>query len=1512
MAALKGEVCELMGVRDDQVGDTSNLFELGLESLKLMRLARALARSGAPVTYAELARDPRLTAWHALLDRDTEPPEPDEDDGAEPVGGAASPAPGAAQAQAWSDPHHPFALTPVQQAYWVGRGDDRSLGGVGCHVYLEVDSPPLEPERLERAVRALHARHPMLRVHFTEWGTQRVADTSVWAGLTVYDHRRQPWEAVDKAVLNIRTALSHRRLEVARGEVFDVQLSRLPDGIDRIHLNLDLLACDIQGIRLFLADLAALYEADAPTALAPLTYTFAQYLADRAADRSEERARGREHWRRRLPELPGGPGLPLAVEPDDVVRPRFVRRTHELTWREWATLRVRASEHGITPAALLATAFAEILGRWSDHQHFLLNVPISDRDQSAHPEADRVIGDFTGLVLLEVDLTRGAGFTQRARAVQHRLHEDIGHAAYTGIDVLRDMIRADGESPRAAPVVFTCNTEAPLVPDAFAERFGELTWMVSQIPQVWLSSQAYGTREGGVLLAWDAVEELFPDGLLDAMMSAQAALLRELAAADWSTPPPVALPAPQRERRTDTGAAPRGDRARLLHQTFFERSRERADCPALLWGADGALSHRDLAGQALRIARSLREWGVARGDTVVVTAPSGPEQIAAVLGVLAAGGTYVATGVGTPPDRQEWITRTSGARLILDGTGTGTATSAGAPPVPPHVEVLPVRDALLSEPLDAPVPADPDDIAYAAFALGTTGTPRLVEVTHRAAVDTVDDIGGHFDIGPCDRVLAVSAPDSDLAVWDLFGPLTEGGALVLVGEADRRDAFAWLALCERHGVTVWNSVPALMDVLLAVAESEGLPRSLRLALLSGDWRGADLERWLRAAPHGRCRFAGLGGVAETVIWANTYEMRFVPSQWRAVPYIEPLPSQRFRVVDPQGRDCPDWVPGELWVGGGGLALRYRDDPALTAERFCEVAGERWFRSGGMGRYWPDGGLEFLGRMGQQVRIDGMPVELDEIEAALQEHPQVARSVVVPVGERRRELVAAVVRPKPLTGVRAAADTGRTRARAGECAALSLEHALTETVLASHVADHLRDHPGPLVLRSLPVADDRRPQIALWLDYLTERGVLRAVGEKLTVGPRWAEVRDGGRAERLRQELRDSPLERTAQAWSRALPLLRAVLAGEASPAELYEDPELSPEPLCTALDGTRACIAAVSRDLAAVAERRLAPLTVAEWAGMTGRGAVRLLEHLPPGAVDFTLLDPSAAHLAEAEARLACTGHAAKAFRQDASRVTEGQLHRYDAVVVNDVISRTPHPQATAAALSMVLKPGGRLHLLTRVAASPLALLTGASSPEPLAPAGVAEWAEVLARAGLAEVTVAREEPDGVVLVQAVRTGAHGYLDPLALRGWLADRLPTHMIPGTIVGLPMLSLTRNREMDRRRVRQLLAGSAGQAQAHGDPPRGVLERSVAALWTQTLGVPVTGRDTDFFLHGGDSLLAARLTLAVRRRMGVELTMPELLRVPTVAAMSELIEARRGGEPGAGHEAEEHEEFGKGSL
>ncbi|MFE6993982.1 condensation domain-containing protein, partial [Streptomyces pharetrae] len=566
------------------------------------------------------------------------------------AGTAPAPQPRAAEPEPDDRADRPFPLTAVQQAYLIGRDDDQTLGGVSCHAYLEFDTAQVDPERLERAVRALIERHPMLRVAFADDATQRVLPRSPWPGVTVRDLRGLAADEAMETAQAVRDRLSHRRLDVARGEVIDVQLTLLPDAVDRLHFNVDLLAADLASIRVLLADLAALY--DDPGALDDLTYTFGQYLAHQDTVRAAERERAREYWQQRLPSLPGGPKLPLAADPEAVAVPRFVRRSCGLTADEWRLMEQRASEAGLTPSVVLATAFAMVLGRWSGEERFLLNLPLFDRDLDAHPQINRVVADFTGLVLVEVDLS-GESFADRARTLQKQMHEDIGHAAYSGVEVLRDFVRTDVDAPRTAPVVFACDLSAPLVPDAFQARFGEASWMISQTPQIWLDHQVYRTRDGGVLLVWDAVEELFPDGMLDAMAAAYESLVRGLLTGGWDTATPqIPLPAEQRERRAAVNARTRPLTGNLLHTTFFERAGDRAGRPALLWGEQDELAHDELARHALAVAGALTERGVGRGSYVAVVAPKGPRQIAAVLGVLAAGAAYVPIGVDQPAERR--------------------------------------------------------------------------------------------------------------------------------------------------------------------------------------------------------------------------------------------------------------------------------------------------------------------------------------------------------------------------------------------------------------------------------------------------------------------------------------------------------------------------------------------------------------------------------------------------------------------------------------------------------------------------------------------------------------------------------------------------------------------------------------------------------------------------------------------------------------------------------------------
>ncbi|EFC80206.1 amino acid adenylation domain protein [Parafrankia sp. EUN1f] len=705
------------------------------------------------------------------------------------------------------------------------------------------------------------------------------------------------------------------------------------------------------------------------------------------------------------------PGLPRVADAAGTRgRPSVARRHFVLPPASRDALRASAHSRGVTPAMAVATAFAEVLAGWSTESRFVLNVPMFDREP-VHPDINQVVGDFTSSVLLEVDVTEDLPFAARVRQIQARLHADAAHAEYSGVEVLRDLTRRTGEQV-LAPVVFTSALGLGELFDAGVRRiFGDPVWIISQGPQVLLDAQVTEI-DGGLLINWDVREDEFPAGAVDGMFGAFERLVRDLATAGeaWDVPVDGLLPAATGEIRRAVNETAGRVPTRLLHEGFFERAVCAPDAPALVWDdtaggpGRGELSYGELRRQALSLAGALVGHGVRRGDLVGVSLPKGPSQVVAVLGVLAAGATYVPVGVEQPPTRVERIATAAGFGVLIteaprDGVPAGVVQIAPDQAARPGWAAQ-SQSQSQSQPLPVPDLLAPAELggldrpAYVLFTSGSTGQPKGVEVGHRAAANTIEDLIDRLGLGADDRTLAVSALDFDLSVFDLFAPLSVGGAVVLLDEESRREAHRWAELVRDHRVTILNCVPTVLDLVLSAGVDLG--PTLRAVLLGGDRVGVDLPGRLDAAVPG-CRFLGLGGTTETAIHSTICEVvgtEPVPDWWRSVPYGTPLRNVRLRVVDPLGRDCPDHVTGELWIGGDGVARGYLGDPQRTADRFVEYGGLRWYRTGDLARYQPDGTVEFLGRRDHQVKIRGFRVELGEVEAALDTLEQVRAGVAV--------------------------------------------------------------------------------------------------------------------------------------------------------------------------------------------------------------------------------------------------------------------------------------------------------------------------------------------------------------------------------------------------------------------------------------------------------------------------------------------------------------------------------------
>ncbi|GAB42960.1 putative non-ribosomal peptide synthetase, partial [Gordonia terrae NBRC 100016] len=918
----------------------------GLDSLRMMRLAGTWRKRGIDIDFARLAAQPTITAWAALLGGASAPIA--DDDSSSPVSEATT---------------GPFPLAPMQHAYWIGRSDSHAFGNVAAHLYIEFDGSDVDPERFAAAMSALMERHPMLRVRVLPDGTQEIGPAHPEA-IAVHDLRSHSAEMVEQILAAKRADGTHRTLPVDEGAVIRAELSLLPANSARVHLDVDMIAADAMSYRVLVDDFARLYRGET---LPELGVTFATITADRTS--REILDDDVTWWRERIPTLPGPPELPLDERAArGEVEPHSVRLHHSVSASDWKRLEEHAHRRGVTPAAAVAAVFAEAVGTHSATPCFLITVPLFDRPQ-VHPDVERVVGDFTSSILVGVDLSAPATLAERARSMRSSMHEAAAHGSMSGLDVLRELSRHRGE-PVVSPIVFT---SALGLGDLFSQQatdvLGDPSWIVSQGPQVLLDAQVTEVA-GGLLLNWDVRASDLRLSTARSMFDHYVRLLGLLVDGEWDAPAPSPISAEVRAQRLSVeGPLPVTDTFDgTLHGTFFARAAEHDDAPAVVSDAR-TWTHAELAEEARRVAGALVAAGVASGDTVIVHLPKGGDQVVAALGVLAAGAAYVPIAPTQPRARRERILDVATPAAVLTTDPAAWEPTAGT--------VLTLDDARLAEPTE-PIAVATDDLAYVLFTSGSTGLPKGVQVPHRAAVATITDLVDRYAIGAGDRSLQVSSLEFDLSVFDIFGLLTVGGAVVVPGDDEQTKVDDWVRLLGEQSVSVLNCVPSILGMLLDLAP---LPSSLRMIIMGGDKVDVSLlDRVAAQLPD--CRVAGLGGTTETAIHSTICEADAVPAGMAFVPYGIPLRGVRCRIVDDAGRDRPDLVPGELWIGGAGVADGYRGDPERTADRFVEHEGQRWYRTGDLARYLPGGFLDFLGRADHMVKIRGYRVELGEVEAGL--------------------------------------------------------------------------------------------------------------------------------------------------------------------------------------------------------------------------------------------------------------------------------------------------------------------------------------------------------------------------------------------------------------------------------------------------------------------------------------------------------------------------------------------------
>lgn len=905
----------------------------------------------------------------------------------------------------------PFPLTPLQEALWIGRGDAVELGNVGCHGYFEWEDIGLDLGRFRQAWQRLIARHDMLRAVIRPDGRQQVLRDPGPFEVPVLDLRSKPAPIVEEQLLSLRDAMSHAVFPPERWPLFDVRATLLPHGRTRLHLGIDLLILDAWSYyQVLLPDLIWFYE-HPHGELPPLEITFRDYVIALFEGQASTEAyqRSREYWSKQLATLPPAPDLPR-VHSRSASGLRFTRHALRLEAEQWKRLKAGAQREGLTPSGVLAAGYAEVLRTWSTSDAFTLNLPLFDR-LPLHPQINQLVGDFTNVCLVPIERADGT-LGERMRAVQRAIFTSLEYRHYGGVRILRELGRCHAGVSRAVmPIVFNALLGHPS--RRFLTPLGREVFAVSQTPQVLIDNQVSELTDGALTLNWDAQEAAFPPGLIDEMFAAYRGLLTRLAddertwgQVDSSLTPPAQLAQRALVNRTET-AIPQV----LLHELMAEQARQRPGRTAVTT-PHARLSYRELAQRANQVGRVLRDLGATPNRLVAIVMNKGWEQYVGVYGVLASGAAYLPIDPDVPAERLRWLLDDAEVRIALTQSWLARRLNW-----PESIRLLCVDtdfDGVDNAPLGAI--QRPTDLAYVISTSGSTGRPKGVMVDHRGVANLVCDVNRRFQISPADRAFALSGLHFDASVYDMFGPIAAGAAVVLPGPLDRPEPAHWAEQIATKRVTFWNSVPALMEMLVGHVEGgEERPlRTLRVVVLSGDWIPVSLPARLRAQAD-NVRIIGAGGPTETICWSILHPIEDIDlRRTTSIPYGKPMSNHRYHVLDERLHHRPVWVPGEIASSSEvGLAKGYWHDEERTLAKFRTLhdTGERVYLSGDIGRYLPDGTIEILGRDDFQVKIQGHRIELGEIEATMREHPSVESAVVVtPEGEGgARHLAAFAVR-----------------------------------------------------------------------------------------------------------------------------------------------------------------------------------------------------------------------------------------------------------------------------------------------------------------------------------------------------------------------------------------------------------------------------------------------------------------------------------------------------------------------
>ncbi|MCC2524250.1 non-ribosomal peptide synthetase [Vibrio coralliilyticus] len=962
----------------EYVDPSSSFFDIGGDSLKAMRMLGELScDKECHIEMKLFLEDPSLSSLIKLANEVSRSSLPKLEH-----------LPNERQAEA-------FDLNESQQALWIGRGGDFDFGGVGCQGYFEWEVENLSYPDFSKAIELLIARHPMLRMTIDKFGQQVIQpfteinpnDAIAFNDLTVL-----PFGARQSEITKLRDKFANEEIGTQTWPLFNFLVSKVDDCVYRVHFNVDMLIADAWSIfQVIIPDLIDYYH-DGGEHLPEINTTFRDYVAYRKeVIKSARYERDRLYWLDKIQYLPPAPKLPTNEFKQGTQEFYFERHHGCLNREKWAALQSIAQKSNISPTGAVALALCEVIRQWNEEQHFTLNFPVSDR-MPVTEDIDNIVGDFTNTLLVPYQTEPNDSLLQRGQKLQSSIWDALDHRLFSGVEVLRELsrIKRAGSTP-LMPIVLTSLLGHPGRHDA--AKLGPEVYGVSQTPQVTLDVQLRES-EDVLYFKWDYLKGVIKQDVINDMFDAFCSLLEKMSSSNdiWDRTSIDMRSVEQKKVRDLVNSTNAPLETTNLKELLDIQVNSRGENIALV-SPNESYTWSDIGKAAQNLGSRLLDTVATSEKMVGVILPKGVAQYISVYSAIYAGLGYVPIDPDLPIER---------IKHILSASNVGTVVSDKAQNLPEDIQCL-LLD--LSEPAlwSEPVYEIQDSrnlrgyCPYIIFTSGSTGDPKGVEIPERAVINHIYDVVERFKLDHTTRHLATAALHFDMSVFDVFGPLVHGGSVVVPDATVGPDPDQWLKLQRKHKVNFWACVPAIMDLMTSVnsiADLGAAISSLKNIVMAGDWIPLSLLPRARALYPNAILYS-CGGPTETTNWSIIHEISLDEGDIvNSVLYGVPMRNSKYHIISKGGQHCPDWVPGEMWVESDvSLANGYIGRPDLTEQAFVtqQATGKRFYKTGDLGRYLPNGEIEILGRVDNQIKINGLRVELGEIENVALKVPNVDKA-----------------------------------------------------------------------------------------------------------------------------------------------------------------------------------------------------------------------------------------------------------------------------------------------------------------------------------------------------------------------------------------------------------------------------------------------------------------------------------------------------------------------------------------